>query len=51
MTAITKTKAFGLTTTQKTVLAITGLVALELLLVYALIPGAISLWRVFTCPC
>jgi hypothetical protein len=51
MTALTKTQEFAISKTGKTVMAIAGIVALELLLVYALIPVGVNLWRVFTCPC
>jgi hypothetical protein len=51
MTAITRTKEFAISKTGKAVMAIAGIVALELLLVYALIPTVVHLWRVFTCPC
>jgi hypothetical protein len=51
MTAITKTKEFALSNTSKTILAIAGIVGLELLLVYGLIPVGIYFWRLLTCPC
>jgi hypothetical protein len=51
MTATTKTKEFAISKTTKAVATITGIVALELLLVYALIPGIVYIWKLFTCPC
>jgi len=51
MTTITNTKEFAVSKTQKTVLTITGFVALELLLVYGLIPVGVTLWQLIACSC
>lgn len=51
MTTITNTKEFAISKTQKTILTITGFVALELLLVYALIPIGVTLWQLLVCSC
>jgi hypothetical protein len=51
MTTLTRTKELALSATGKKVLAIAGFVALELLIVYGLIPVGISLWRLLTCAC
>lgn len=51
MSTITITKEFEVSKTGKTVFTVTGFVALELLLIYALIPVGIYFWRLLTCPC
>jgi hypothetical protein len=50
MSTTSITKEFGISKTGKTVVTIAGFVALELLLVYGLIPVGIFLWRMLVCP-
>jgi hypothetical protein len=51
MTTLTRTKEFIISETGKKVLAITGFIAIELLIVYGLVPIVIYFWRLLTCPC
>ena len=51
MTTITKTTEYTMSKTGKTVLIVAGIVVLELVTVYGLIPYGITLWRMLTCAC
>jgi len=51
MTTITSTKEFAISKTQKTVLSVAGLVALELLLFYVFAPIGLKLWQLIACSC
>lgn len=50
MTTITKpaTKAISINKTAKAVLSIAGIVVSQLVIIYALIPAGIYLWRICT---
>jgi hypothetical protein len=51
MTTLTRTKEFAMSKTSTKVLTVLGFVVAELVIVYALVPLAITLWRLLTCPC
>jgi len=51
MITLTRTKELALSKTGKTLLSVAGIVLLELILMYGLIPVGINIWRLLTCPC